>query len=88
MNIFRNDLLNGWLKYHNITVTDVINNHTKEELNTPDWFKLYPVTQEQHDEWEKWAINYIATKTKYSKSYIKNHWGFVYLDCAPNIIKE
>jgi len=83
----RNDLLNGWLKYHNTTIEEVIKNHPKEVLESPNWFNLYAVTQEQHDEWERWAKEFIRKKTKYSKKLIEYGWGMVYLDCAPNIIK-
>ena len=43
-NISREHLLNGWLKYHNITVEELLQKHTKEELQSPEWFKLYPCT--------------------------------------------
>ena len=84
----REDIINGWLKYYNTTVEEVISTLPKELLDTPDWFKLYPVTQEQHDEWVKWAKGYIKKVTKMSKRFVDVHWGFVYLDCAPNIIKN
>jgi hypothetical protein len=86
--VSREDLLNGWLKYHNTTVEEVIKTHPKEVLENPDWFKLYPCTQQQHDEWATWAKAYIKKVTHYSKSIIERGWGVVYLDCAPYVTKE
>ena len=83
--IDRNDLLNGWLKYHNTTVEEVVNNHPKEVLQSPEWFKLYPCTQEQHDEWELWAKNLIRKQTKFPKKMIDREWPFIYLDCSPYV---
>lgn len=83
----REDILNGWLKYYDTTIGEVKTLHDEELLKSPDWFKLYPVTQEQHDEWVIWAKEYIRKVTKMSKKFIDRGWGMVYLDCAPNIIK-
>jgi hypothetical protein len=83
----RDDLLNGWLKHHNTTVEEVVKKHPKEVLESPEWFKLYAVTQEQHDEWVVWAKKYIKETTGYSKKLIERGWGFLYLDCAPSIKK-
>jgi len=47
--VSREDLLNGWLRYHNTNVDEVLKKHTKDELLSPDWFKLYPCTQEQYN---------------------------------------
>lgn len=84
-NISREHLLNGWLKYHNITVEELLQKHAKEELQSPEWFKLYPCTQEQCDEWEVWAKKYIKKVTKLSNRIINNNWGLIYLDCSPYI---
>jgi len=84
----REDLLNGWLKYHNTTVVEVISKHPKEVLESSDWFKLYPCTQEQCDEWVVWAKKHIKEITKYPKRIIERGWGLVYLDCAPYVKEE
>lgn len=84
----REDLLNGWLKYHNTTVAEVITKHPKEVLDSPDWFKLYPCTQEQHDEWLTWAKEYTKKVTGIRGLLFDKSWGFVYLDCAPYVKKE
>jgi len=86
--ISRDDILNGWLKYHNTSVEEVVKTHPKEILDSPEWFKLYPVTLEQSNEWEKWAKKYICKVGKYSKQYVEASWGFVYLDCAPYIKRD
>ena len=84
----RDDLLNGWLKYHNTNVKEVINSHPKEVLEDPDWFKLYPVTQEQHDEWVAWAKAFIKKETKSSKAMLERGWGLVYVNCSPYVERE
>ena len=83
----REDILNGWLKYYDTTIEEIKTLHDEEILKSPDWFKLYPVTQEQHDEWVIWAKEYIKKTTKLSKKFVDKNWGFVYIDCAPNVIK-
>ncbi|MBN2776821.1 MAG: hypothetical protein JXR36_04220 [Bacteroidales bacterium] len=83
--ITRDDILNGWLKYHNTTVEEVVKAHPKDVLDSPDWFDLYPITQEQHDEWVEWAKKELLERTRYSKKAIEIQWGLIYLDTAPNI---
>ena len=85
----RDDYLNWWLsKYHNTNVEEVINTHDKETLSSPNWFKLYPVTQEQHDEWEKWAKATYKKENRLNKAMLNRSWGFVYLDVAPYVPKN
>ena len=80
----RDDLLNWWLrKFHNTTVEEVIKNHTKEVLSDPDWFKLYPVTKAQHDEWYAWAIDSLAKERKLSKKIIEHVFSLDFLDSMP-----
>lgn len=82
----RNVLLNWWLeKYHNTSIDEVIKTHPKEVLESPDWFKLYPCTQEQCDEWEEWGKKYVKKETKCSNSMLEKGWGLVFLDCAPYV---
>jgi len=87
-NISREDLLNGWLKYHNTSVDKLLQKHTTEELQSPEWFKLYSCTQEQCDEWEKWAKEYIIKAGKFSKKMVNSAWGMIYLECAPYLKKN
>ena len=85
--ITREDLLNGWLKYHNTTVKEVATKHPKKVLESTDWFDLYPITQEQFNEWEKTSKEMIRKSYRLSKRYVDRKWGFICLDCAPNVIK-
>lgn len=85
--IDRNDLLNGWLKYHNTSVDKVIQTHSKEILDNPEWFKLYPCTQEQCNEWELWTKRLLKFN-KWSKAMIERKWPYIYLDCSPYIKKS
>ena len=86
--VSREDLLNGWLKYHNTTVAEVVSKHPKEVLESADWFKLYPCTREEENKWVIWAKKYIKKATKYPDSMIERGWGLVYLDCAPYVKEE
>jgi len=81
----REELLNWWLaKYHNTNVEEVLKKYP-EECKLPSWFKLFPVTQEQHDDWYEWAIEYVAKKLKCSKKVAKYRFAFAYLNCAPYV---
>lgn len=84
----RTDLLNGWLKYHNTTVEEVIKNHLEEVLKSPDWFKLYPCTRQQYEEWVLWAKDLIKKTTKCSNVLLDHDWPWIYLDSSPYVIKE
>jgi hypothetical protein len=85
----RDDLLNWWLmKYHNTNVEEVVEKYPKEVLNSSEWFKLFPVTQEQHDEWVAWAKDHIKKVTKISKAMVERQWGYIYLDCSPYVKRE
>lgn len=81
-----NEILNLWLmKYHNITVEELVENLPKEVLDNPSWFKLYPCTQEQHDEWVKETKKLLNKKYKMSKYLIDRGWGLIELDCSPYV---
>jgi len=85
----REEIMNLWLtKYHNTTVKEVIAKHPKEVLESPDWFKLYPCTKEQEDEWVKEAKSLLKKKYKMPKWLIEKGWWSVYLDCSPYVSKE
>ena len=82
------DLINGWLTpYHNTTIEQVEKEWVGEK-NSRAFYQKYPVTQEQHDEWYDWVIDLLSKHFKYSKKFIKKEFCFMYLNCAPNIIKE
>jgi len=85
----RDDILNYWLKkYHNTTVEEVVQKYPREQLEHPDWFKLFPVTQEQYDEWEKWSKDHIRKVTKMSKKLLERQWPYIMLDCSPYVKKD
>ena len=81
-------IINGWLKkYHGITVEELVRNEP-ELCKTADWFRKYSVTQEQHDEWYKWAVKEIAKNMGDTQKYVERHFAFTYLNTAPNVKKD
>ena len=86
------DLINWWLeKYHNTDLDKVFEDNPEWEDNpqthSREFYQKYPVTQEQHDEWEKWAKEYTKKVTGVKGKLFDNSWGWTYLNCAPNILK-
>lgn len=82
--IDRDIILNWWLeKYHNTNVEEVVKNHPKEVLESPEWFKLYPVTKEQYDEWKVWAKSYIKKELKLPNTLVDRRFWSIDLDCSP-----
>lgn len=84
------NLLNWWLeKYHNTNYDKVLEDNPewliKPEEHTREFYDKYQVTQEQHDEWEKWAKEYTKKVTGIKGKMFDRSWGFVYLDTAPNV---
>lgn len=85
--INREIILDLWLKYHNTNVKEVISKHTKEELSSPEWFKLYPCSQEQYDNWKKEVKLYLK-KCGISKFLIEKGWWDIELNCSPYIKQD
>lgn len=84
----REDLLNYWLgKFHNTNAVEVVANHP-DKVDSPDWFKLYPVTQEQYEDFEEWAIQHIMEVTKMSRTFTIKTMQYAMLDCAPYVKRE
>jgi hypothetical protein len=78
-------IMDWWLtKYHNTTCEELIKNEP-ELIKTAYWYKKYAVTQEQHDEWHKWAIDYIAKYYGWSKKRARQEFVFPYLNCSPSV---
>lgn len=77
------EILDGWLKYHDLDVDKLIASQPKEVLEDSGWFELYPVTQEQYDEWVAWAKKYILANYRISKTMLERIWGRIALDYAP-----
>ena len=86
------DLIDWWLgKFHQTTLTEVESQHpewmAEPEKYTHDFYEEYAVTQEQHDEWEKWATATLKKQTGRSGIYFQRSWAWVYLNVAPEIKK-
>lgn len=81
--IDRHEILNGWLKYHDLDVDKLIASQPKEVLEDSEWFKLYPVTQEEYEEWVAWAKKHILDNYRISKTMLERSWWHIILDCSP-----
>ena len=82
-----NEIINGWLKYHNTTIEEVFAKNPHYEEDNRQFFLDYAVTQEQHDEWLEWAKNKLKTDLKLTKKRLERSWPWVYLDCSPFVKK-
>jgi hypothetical protein len=81
-------IMDWWLtRYHNVTCQWLRDNES-ELVKTPAWYKKYAVTQEQHDEWYDWAIDYMAKYYRRSKKQVKRDFCFEYLNCSPSVKKD
>jgi hypothetical protein len=56
----------------------------------PEWVKddkeflrKYPISEELHDEWREWAMNYCSKKTGLKGAMLKKSFSWLYLDIAP-----
>ena len=82
------ELRDLWLKkYHNTNSREVVEKHP-EKSKTPEWFKLYPVTEEQYNEWVNDAKELLTKKYKLSKRMVELGWWSIELDCSPYISKN
>ena len=81
------NLINLWMqKIYNTTIQEE-QNKNPELFASSEWYKQYPVTQQQHDEWEKEAKELIHKKLKLTKKYINKYWGLTYLNTSPMVLK-
>lgn len=81
-------ILNQWLKYHNTTIKDVASTYP-DDVKNKTWFKYYPVTKEQYDEWESWLrTQLIFDNIDIPINVIKNEIKFIIFSFGPNIIGE
>lgn len=83
------DLYNLWLEpYHGVTVQWLVDNEP-ELIKTPEWYKKYAVTQEQHDQWYEKAIDLLCkekgAKSKKSREFVKKNFCFDYLNISPSV---
>jgi hypothetical protein len=79
-------IMDGWLKYHGKSVKWLIENEP-ELIKSPDWYKKYAVTQEQHDEWYEWAVSELGKNLRMPKTRVKRYFSFDYLNLSPSIKK-
>lgn len=81
----REDFIDKWLyRNYNITCNDLIK-YYPDESKSGYWFKLFPVTKEEHDLWYNWAIDMIQKEHGCSKKNSYKLFALDYLNCAPNI---
>ena len=70
------DLINLWMqKIYNTTIQEE-QNKNPELFASSEWYKQYPVTQQQHDEWEKEAKTLFHKYVKEPKNYNSFLWNF------------
>ena len=83
------DIIRDWWlkKFHNTTSEEVAKKYP-ELCKTPEWFKLYPVTQEQCDEWQEWMIDALTKQLHFSKRYVRSHSWAIYLNLSPYVKKD
>ena len=91
----QDELINWWLKeYHNTSLAEVVEKHkewdiyNKETWNPLTFYKEYRVTQQQHDEWYKWAIERVRKHYNWGRKYAQKQFAFEYLNCAPMVWKD
>lgn len=78
-------IINGWLKkYHDITIEELIKKEP-ELCKSDKWYKKYPVTQAQHDEWYNWSVSELGRNLRMPKIRIKKIFQFEYLNVSPSI---
>ena len=86
------DLVNWWLgKYHNTNLADVFKLHPDWTRDNPEYdsrifYSAYPVTQEQHDEWRKWALEAFKKHFRLGKKAAERGFCFTYLNTAPMVV--
>lgn len=86
------DLINWWLtKYHNTNLQKIKEKHPEWEKDphkySIEFYETYMVTEEQHDEWEEWAKEYVRKITHLPKALIDRGWWSIYLNVSPQIMK-
>ena len=82
--------INKWLEdYHNTSLEEVEKKHP-EWIKDPskgsrEFYKTYAVSQIEHDEWYRWAIDVIAKHYRWSKKRAKKEFWLAYLNVSPSI---
>jgi hypothetical protein len=88
-----NILVNWWLeKYHNTNLNKIFEENPKWKKKPDDYtrefYNKYKVTQEQYDEWELWAKQYVKKELKLTKALLDRYWWSIYLNTSPSVIKN
>jgi hypothetical protein len=83
------DAINLWLKYHNTTLSEVVEKHQwYDNTHTRAFYSTYAVTQEQHDEWYEEIIKLVSKWKRISIKSAKKAFVYDYINCAPDIRKD
>jgi hypothetical protein len=83
------DLINLWMtKHFNTTYQEELLKNPPEVMQSSDWYRLYPVTQQQHDEWEVEAKEVFRKHFKLKKTSVNRYWGLTYLNTSPYVKQE
>lgn len=81
------NLINLWMtKIYNTTIQEE-QSKNPELFTSSEWYKQYPVTQQQHDEWEIEAKTLFHKYVKEPKNSNSMFWGLTYLNSSPYIKK-
>jgi hypothetical protein len=74
-----------WLtKYHNTTCAEIAEKYPVEAANG-DWYKLFKVSQEQHDEWYTWFISEVKRRWGFTKKMAEYQTAIAYLNVSPSV---
>ena len=82
--------INKWLEdYHNTSIKEVEEKYPEwmEDTNqgSREFYKTYAVSQVEHDEWYRWAIDVLAKHYRLSKKRARRAFWLNYLNVAPSI---
>ena len=85
-------LINWWLeKYHHTNMDKVVAENNwiiDKDWDSRVFYDRYPVTQQQCDEWERWAILEVAKFNRLGVKYVKRMFWPIYLNCSPKVIRD
>ncbi len=66
------------LSGHNMKYEDVVGRQD-------DWFQQYTMTEDQNKEWQKWGIEYLRKKKRWTKKMAEREMAMVDLYCGLKI---
>lgn len=82
------DLINMWMTKHYNTTIQEETSKDPEKFKSSEWYKSYPLTQKQHDEWEAEARQRFKKYLKLTDYGVGRYWGFTYLNVSPYVSDE